>query len=241
MEFSKLQYLPIFMYLWFMSTFVLTYVISVIQKDVEPIFPYISDTGTFTPTSCIFGQLLNVGSILLSIIIYIRYLQIKEINGHLTKGLYSSNVTCLILGWLASLGVGLVANFQETEVFSIHIFGAIMAFGLGSVYQLIQCHISAKTMKECRISQHVVNFRWILGIVSTVTFFTCFCFAGLAMMKYQGTDMTKWKKADGGYSLHLVSTITEWILGVATMTYVFTFTFDFQHFKLIEPTLQFFD
>lgn len=125
----------------------------------------------------------------------------------------------------------------------------------------MQCHISAKTMKECRISQHVVNFRWILGIVSTVTFFTCFCFAGLAMMKYQGrqprilsthtkcylinvilgTDMTKWKKADGGYSLHLVSTITEWILGVATMTYVFTFTFDFQHFKLIEPTLQFFD
>ena len=39
-------------------------------------WPYISDTGTFPPESCIFAQLLNFGALLVGIIVYIRYKQV---------------------------------------------------------------------------------------------------------------------------------------------------------------------
>ena len=37
--------------------------------------PYISDTGTLPPESCIFGQFLNVGALLVGIDIFIRFKQ----------------------------------------------------------------------------------------------------------------------------------------------------------------------
>ena len=40
------------------------YGIAVGGKHVEPGFPYISDTGTYPPESCVFGQLMNLGALL---------------------------------------------------------------------------------------------------------------------------------------------------------------------------------
>lgn len=37
---------------------------SVYRKDVNPVFPYISDTGNWTPESCIFAFMLNTGGII---------------------------------------------------------------------------------------------------------------------------------------------------------------------------------
>lgn len=38
------------------------YIIAVYNEHVEPGFPYISETGSFSPESCIFGQFLNVAA-----------------------------------------------------------------------------------------------------------------------------------------------------------------------------------
>ena len=39
---------------------------------------------------------------------------------------------------LVALGVSIVANFQELAVFKVHLAGAIMAFGVGSLYMWTQ-------------------------------------------------------------------------------------------------------
>ncbi len=39
--------------------------------------PYISDTGTYPPESCIFAQFLNMGALLIGIDVYIRYKQVS--------------------------------------------------------------------------------------------------------------------------------------------------------------------
>jgi hypothetical protein len=36
------------------------YTIAVLNEHVDPGFPYISDTGSYSPESCIFGQLVNI-------------------------------------------------------------------------------------------------------------------------------------------------------------------------------------
>ena len=48
------------------------------------------------------------------------------------------NSFSLWLGWSAALGVSIVANFQELAVFKVHLAGAIMAFGVGSLYMWTQ-------------------------------------------------------------------------------------------------------
>lgn len=40
------------------------YGIAVANNHVEPVFPYISDAGSLSPESCVFGQLLNIGAVL---------------------------------------------------------------------------------------------------------------------------------------------------------------------------------
>lgn len=38
------------------------YTIAVLNEHVDPAFPYISDTGSYSPESCIFGQLVNIAA-----------------------------------------------------------------------------------------------------------------------------------------------------------------------------------
>ncbi|XP_052697016.1 uncharacterized protein LOC128175432 [Crassostrea angulata] len=40
------------------------YIIAVSDHDVYPFFPYVSDTGTLPPESCVFGQFLNIAALL---------------------------------------------------------------------------------------------------------------------------------------------------------------------------------
>ncbi|CAF0945891.1 unnamed protein product [Brachionus calyciflorus] len=44
--------------------FGITYVVSVSTGDIPAFLPYISDTGTLPPASCIFGQFLDIGAAL---------------------------------------------------------------------------------------------------------------------------------------------------------------------------------
>ena len=75
----------------FPATFLTTYGIAVSLGHADSLWPYISDTGTRgdisiicmsltpgtkPPESCIFGQFLNIGAFLLSVLFYIKYKQV---------------------------------------------------------------------------------------------------------------------------------------------------------------------
>ena len=82
--------------LLFPITFIITYGIAVSLGHADLLWPYISDTGellvsirescslhppgTMPPESCIFGQLMNIGAVLLCFIFYTRYKQVKSIS-----------------------------------------------------------------------------------------------------------------------------------------------------------------
>lgn len=60
----NLHYLPIFLFVSLPSVFILTYIIAVMLGHVEAGFPYISDTATYAPESCIFSQFINMFAML---------------------------------------------------------------------------------------------------------------------------------------------------------------------------------
>jgi len=50
---------------WLLLPFSLRrYIFAVLEGHVVPTVPYISDAATYSPESCVFGQLINIGSVL---------------------------------------------------------------------------------------------------------------------------------------------------------------------------------
>lgn len=54
--------MSVFVYMSFVVCF--RYIWAVLLEHVEPDFPYISDAATYSPESCVFGQLINIGCVL---------------------------------------------------------------------------------------------------------------------------------------------------------------------------------
>ncbi|XP_044523061.1 modulator of macroautophagy TMEM150B isoform X5 [Gracilinanus agilis] len=94
-----------------------------VQQVCEP------HRGLSLHQSCIFGQLLNVGAVMVAWICVLRYLQLREWG--VPKG---PNRLCLGLGFLCALGASFVGNFQQSNELSMHLFGAFLAFVVGVAY-----------------------------------------------------------------------------------------------------------
>ncbi|XP_022910665.1 DNA damage-regulated autophagy modulator protein 2 isoform X2 [Onthophagus taurus] len=238
--FEKVYWLPIVVFIWFPVTFIITYIIAVITEDVPPIWPYISDTGTFPPEACIFGQLLNTGSILMAMVIYLRYRQVAEISAIKSiETVTNLNLYSLWLGLIASFGISIVGNFQETNVFSLHLIGAGMAFGLGAIYEILQVIVSLRIFPHLG-SKQINTIRIFLATLCTICMNLTFIFAAISFLKFNGTDITKWTKEYNGYIEHLCSSINEWITAIGTMGFILTYTNEFKQIKVVEPELQLF-
>ena len=73
-----ITHIPIITGLLFVVTCGITYAWSVSLHHVPAMFPFISDTGTFAPESCFFGEMLNIGAILIAVTVYLRHLELRD-------------------------------------------------------------------------------------------------------------------------------------------------------------------
>lgn len=74
---------------------------------------------------------------------YVRYLQLKDLhqNNQVPFIVERLNGKSCIMGLVAALGISIVGNFQEKNALIVHLFGAVLAFGVGGVYICIQVRI----------------------------------------------------------------------------------------------------
>ena len=209
---------------------------SILQNHVY--IPFISDTGTIPPESCIFGQLLNVGALFFAITAYVRYRQVQFLQSMVEIKLNKKwNISGLILGILTSIGISIVGNFQETAILFIHMIGACMAFGIGSWYIIIQTRISFyfrhlyRKHPEFNIGRKMLYFRIFLSVCSLILTTIAAIFMVLAMSQFKGKNIACWKEEDGGFIYKVIATFAEWILGFCFLCYILSTT---NEYKLIE-------
>ena len=90
-----------------------SFIIALVQNDIAPWFPAISDTATKSPESNVFSQLVNMSTFLGFILMYIRYLQVKSDLEWLAGGRTAVNINrySLPIGLISILGCSIVANF----------------------------------------------------------------------------------------------------------------------------------
>ncbi|XP_055440751.1 DNA damage-regulated autophagy modulator protein 2 isoform X2 [Capricornis sumatraensis] len=136
-----LSFLPSALVIWTAAAFIFSYITAITLHHVDPVLPYISDTGTVAPEKCLFGAMLNIAAVLCVATIYVRYKQVHALNPEENR-IIRLNKAGLVLGLLSCLGLSLVANFQKTTFFAVHVCGAVLTFGMGSLYMFVQTILS---------------------------------------------------------------------------------------------------
>jgi len=216
--------------------FVCGYAISVSNGDVEALFPYISDTGAKPPGSCVFGLLLNIGGMIAFLIIYLRHRQYEKYYALENWKLHILNDVSMFFGYCSALGALLVANFQETNVITVHIIGAFMTFIIGNIYCWIQSYLSIHSSGS--ISKFTIYIRFILSCLSTVFFIMLFIFTSIATERLRDSGMLdgknkfdvmmNWKSSYAGYDVHVAATFSEWLMVFCFIFYFFTYYKEFK-------------
>ena len=103
----------------------------------------------------------------------------------------SINWISLWVGCISAFGLSIVANFQETNVFRVHMTGAMMCFGFGVVYAWLQTVMSFKMIPHVN-SHRVAIVRLLLAMIMTVTFMTSSVCGPMAFKQFHGRDPRKW-------------------------------------------------
>ncbi|XP_014836763.1 PREDICTED: DNA damage-regulated autophagy modulator protein 1 [Poecilia mexicana] len=221
-----LCFLPAFLVVWSSCTFIVSYIIALFRRDVDIIFPYISDTGANPPESCIFGLMTFISSCAGTATIYARYKYVEKLieqNGLVKPRL---NQAALMLGLAACFGMCIVATFQETAVTIVHDFGALVFFVCGVVYIILQSVISFQA-SPYGSSTCVCWIRLSIAIVAAAAFFpTVVC----ASFVKQTT--LHWDTHDKDYSYHVASAVCEWVVAFSFVCFFLTYINDFKMFKL---------
>jgi len=229
MPVTRSHLIPLAAAVLFPSTFLLTYVWAVYLGHTDPVWPYISDTGALPPESCVFGQLLNIGALLLWLTFYIRYKQVAaHYPGHKKQVVLKQlNKIGLWCGSLGSLGLSMVANFQEISLVTVHFLGACLCFLFGNFYLWVQVYLSSylrPPIWPCFIS----SFRAFLAILHTLSLASTVVFLFLAKHTSGEENLQlHWKQREG-MGFHIASTTSEWLMAAAFCFFIISFVPDFQ-------------
>ncbi|XP_075047440.1 modulator of macroautophagy TMEM150B [Mixophyes fleayi] len=155
--------LPVVLTIWATAGIWIVYAMAVSNGSVNitEVFPYISTCGSYPPQSCIFGQVLNIGAMLVVWISAIRFQQIRDYGCH-----SHLNSTGLAMGFLCALGTSIVGNFQQSIQLETHLVGAFLAFFIGNVYFWIQTALTYKVNPR-HGGCWMLLIRFILSIATT--------------------------------------------------------------------------
>lgn len=234
-----LCFLPAALVIWTSASFVFAYITAVVLRHVDPLLPYISDTGTLAPERCVFGIMLDVSAFLGVFTVYVRYKQVEALSSNHT--LLRVNAVGLVFGVMSSLGMCVVANFQKTAIFPVHLLGAALTLGVGALYVLVQTLVSFWMQPEVH-SKSLFKTRLFLTLWTFCSIICMFVSSVVMYSSLPDVDVVHklhWIPGEPGYTAHLMSTVSEWSLAFSFISYFLTFIRDFQKIELrAEAVLQ---
>uniref|UniRef100_A0A8D0GSL7 DNA damage regulated autophagy modulator 2 n=1 Tax=Sphenodon punctatus TaxID=8508 RepID=A0A8D0GSL7_SPHPU len=228
-----LSFLPSALVIWTAASFIFSYITGVLLHHIDPLVPYISDTGTTPPERCLFGIMLNISSFLGIATMYVRYKQVSALTPEKPK-IIKLNKAGFTLGMMSCFGLCIIANFQKSALISMHVVGACLTFGIGAIYFLVQTILSYKMQPEIH-SKAIFWIRLIVLLWCGLSIVSMFISSVLLYSGVYGTNLVQklhWDPWEKGYIVHIISTISEWSLAIAFLSFFFTYIRDFQKISL---------
>ncbi|XP_068171473.1 DNA damage-regulated autophagy modulator protein 2b [Antennarius striatus] len=229
-----LCFLPVSLVIWTTASFVFAYITAVVLRHVDPLVPYISDTGTMAPERCVFGIMLDVSAFLGMATTYVRYKQVEALMVEPKLRLHRLNLSGLMLGVVSSFGMCVVANFQKTTLFSLHLVGAVLTFGVGFLYILVQTLVSFYMQPHVH-SRTAYRVRLCVAVWTLCSAVSMFISSVVMYSSLPGVDVAQklhWTPGETGYTAHIISTVSEWSLALSFISFFLTYIRDFQKINL---------
>lgn len=229
-----LSFLPAALVVWTAASFIFAYITAVVLRHVDPLVPYISDTGTMAPERCVFGIMLDVSAFLGMATVYVRYKQVEALTEERQFRLLRLNRFGLLLGFISSFGMCVVANFQKTTLFSMHLVGAVLTFGVGALYILTQTLLSLYMQPHVH-SRGVFRVRLAVALWTFSSIVSMFISSVIMYSSLPGVDVPHklhWIPGETGYTAHIISTVSEWSLAFSFISFFLTYIRDFQKINL---------
>ncbi|XP_029429141.1 DNA damage-regulated autophagy modulator protein 2 [Rhinatrema bivittatum] len=228
-----LCFFPSALVVWSAATFIFSYVTAVLVKDVDLLVPYISDTGSVPPERCLFGVMLNISTFLGVVTMFVRYKQVEALNP-LDVSIARWNKAGFALGMISCFGLCIVANFQKIVFIHLHVLGAVLSFGLGAFYIGVQTVLSHKMQPHVH-SKRIFWVRFLVLLWCGLSMVSMFFSSVLLYSELHGTDLAKklhWSPQEKGFTLHIVSTVSEWSLAFSFLSFFLTYIRDFQKISI---------
>lgn len=113
----------------------------------------------------------------------------------------------------------------------VHDAGAVLLFGSGALYCWVQCCLTYKLTQLGINSQFLFAVRFILTCVITAfgsIFFVAEIFAFEVFRHQTAHVVANWQPSDPGYSVHVLSNVSEWIAALCFGLFGITFFEEFQ-------------
>ncbi|XP_060885800.1 DNA damage-regulated autophagy modulator protein 1 [Labrus mixtus] len=221
-----LCFLPTFLVIWSSSTFIISYLIALLRRDVDIVFPYISDTSAQPPESCIFGLMTFISACAGIATMYARYKYVQKLSEETHVVSPCLNGSALYVGMMSCLGMCIVATFQEITVTYAHDAGALIFFVSGISYIILQTVVSYKAYPY-GCSRKVIAIRLCISIIATLAFFPTVVCAYFVNQTELHRDPD-----DKDYPYQLASAVCEWTVAFSFICFFFTYIHDFKLFTL---------
>ncbi|XP_073175924.1 DNA damage-regulated autophagy modulator protein 2 isoform X3 [Lepidochelys kempii] len=179
-----LCFLPSALVVWSAASFIFSYITAILLRHIDPLVPYISDTGTIPPERCLFGIMLNISTFLGIATVYVRYKQVYALSPGELK-IARLNKAGFTLGMISCFGLCIIANFQKYTLFYMHVVGACLTFGIGAIYILVQTILSY--MMQPKIFWiRVIVLLWCGSSIASMFVSSVLLYSGL-----YGTDLVQ--------------------------------------------------
>ncbi|KAF7710579.1 transmembrane protein 150A-like isoform X1 [Silurus meridionalis] len=166
--------------------------------------PLISKCGTLPPESCFFSLICSTGSFMVMVIVLLHYAHVIERRQNCVL-----NTASLSTGWICSVGLIMVGNFQVDNAKVLHYVGAGVAFPTSVLFVSVQSALTyklAKTQGEYNMGH--------LRLIMTLLAFIALVLSGVFFVQES-------------FVLQHASAIFEWVFCVIIMLFYGTFAFEF--------------
>ncbi|EFO98134.1 hypothetical protein CRE_15348 [Caenorhabditis remanei] len=231
--------LPVFIALIFFFEMFIVYTIAIVKHDVDPFMPYISSAADKRPQSCVFAIGGNISAFLISIMVFVRYRQMRSIFYQRDMGYpLCWNTIAKWFGYLSAIGLFVVANVQETAIIPVHMTAALVMFGGFTIYMIFQCYFTYITSPEITVYT-VFIYRLTCTIMAGLCFVTSFVCGITASTIFHNRypDLPTPRPWNGhiyqpGVEFHIISAVAEWCCAVFQLAFMVSFEPEFEKISL---------
>lgn len=135
------HYYPIALAILSSLTFIVTAIVALCtgHTNIDD-WPYVSENASRPPESCIFALFISTCALIIAVIVYVRYKQVKAFyRVHwVSHTINRINRVALYVGWTCAVAFSVTACFPVAQEPTVHYTAAYVGFGSGILYFVLQ-------------------------------------------------------------------------------------------------------